>query len=392
MAAVAEKGYDATRVSDIVATAGISRNTFYRHFSDKEQCVCAAIDGTVDFTATRVVGAYRQRRGDCRIRLGAALETLLDLAIQYPKAAKVGCVDVYVVGPTAIARAARLEQLLEQMVADADARSTGVSAPPPEVVRAVIGGLRQMIHSRVRAGRQHDLLRLGPELFDWAMGYAIPNDAQVATFPVTRPPMLAMRPAMHDAADPRVRMLVAVAELAVTKGYTAMTITEIADRAHVSLTTFYNHFSSKEEALLASASYGEQLLLEEALPAYQAAPSWPEAVRDGLLTFLGFLSANPSFARLGLLDVFSGGPAALDWRETSVARFQALMHPGYEHYPRTPRIAAEAVGAAIAATLYDRLTSHGPEGLLEMAPLAIFVALAPFVGTSEAALHATRPG
>lgn len=35
MALLIEKGFEATRVNDIVARAGINRSTFYRHYSDK---------------------------------------------------------------------------------------------------------------------------------------------------------------------------------------------------------------------------------------------------------------------------------------------------------------------------------------------------------------------
>src|SRR5213596_3561078 len=36
--AVAAKGYAKVTVSDVVALAGVSRRTFYEHFSDKEEC------------------------------------------------------------------------------------------------------------------------------------------------------------------------------------------------------------------------------------------------------------------------------------------------------------------------------------------------------------------
>ncbi|MFN2465337.1 MAG: TetR/AcrR family transcriptional regulator [Candidatus Dormibacteria bacterium] len=42
VAVVAEKGYAAARVADIVARAGVSRGTFYQQFRDKEDCFLAA--------------------------------------------------------------------------------------------------------------------------------------------------------------------------------------------------------------------------------------------------------------------------------------------------------------------------------------------------------------
>lgn len=391
---VAEKGYEASRVADLITAAGVSRNTFYREFDDKHDCICATIDAAVDFTAARVVAAYRQRRGDCSVRLGGAFEALIDVVVDHPAAAKLCCVDAYVVGPKAVERAARLDRLLEQIVTDAVNRSNGTaSAAPPEAVRAILGGLKQVIHSRVRRGRADELQRLAPELLEWSLGYAAPAGSELPTLRLpTGEADDPMEPAAPAAGDARERMHTAVAELTLAKGYSAMTITEIADRARVSLTTFYKHHSSKEEAFLAAASHGEQLILAETLPAYQSAPDWPSAVQSGLRAFLRFLAANPAYARLGLLDAYSGSPTALDWREKSVARFQALMIPGYDLYPGTPAIVAEAVGAAIGAVLYQDLTvTRDTRRLPELAPLVTFLALAPFLGPRDAMAVVATP-
>ena len=45
--AVAEQGYSAVSVSDVVARAGVSRATFYEQFSDREDCFLAAFDTAV---------------------------------------------------------------------------------------------------------------------------------------------------------------------------------------------------------------------------------------------------------------------------------------------------------------------------------------------------------
>ena len=43
VAVVAEKGYDGTRVEDLLELSGVSRSAFYEHFSGKEDCLLAAI-------------------------------------------------------------------------------------------------------------------------------------------------------------------------------------------------------------------------------------------------------------------------------------------------------------------------------------------------------------
>src|SRR5258707_2850574 len=46
--AVAEKGYAATAVADVIARAGVSRKTFYEHFANREACFLAAYDAGVE--------------------------------------------------------------------------------------------------------------------------------------------------------------------------------------------------------------------------------------------------------------------------------------------------------------------------------------------------------
>lgn len=43
-----ERGYHATRVSDIAERAGVGQGTFYRHFSDKRQILDAVVGRTVE--------------------------------------------------------------------------------------------------------------------------------------------------------------------------------------------------------------------------------------------------------------------------------------------------------------------------------------------------------
>src|SRR5262249_61880946 len=48
VATVAEKGYEATTVADLVERSGVSRSAFYRHFEDKQACFLAAIEAMVE--------------------------------------------------------------------------------------------------------------------------------------------------------------------------------------------------------------------------------------------------------------------------------------------------------------------------------------------------------
>ena len=67
---VAERGYPATTVADVVERAGVSRRTFYEQFADKEACFLAAYD--VGLTA----GLEEMVRDCLRTRGTAALPGL----------------------------------------------------------------------------------------------------------------------------------------------------------------------------------------------------------------------------------------------------------------------------------------------------------------------------
>jgi AcrR family transcriptional regulator len=56
--AVAEQGYAATTVADIIARARLSRRTFYEHFSDKQECFLAAYDTVVEQLLSAIRKAY----------------------------------------------------------------------------------------------------------------------------------------------------------------------------------------------------------------------------------------------------------------------------------------------------------------------------------------------
>jgi hypothetical protein len=107
-------------------------------------------------------------------------------------------------------------------------------------------------------------------------------------------------------------------------------------------------------------------------------------VRGALGALLAFGAEEPEFTRLGAVEVYSAGRRALEQRDEVMKGLEALLAPGYELAPQTPPIAAEAIGGAIYSLLYDQVRASGPESLVEVAPLATYIALVPFIGAEEA--------
>jgi AcrR family transcriptional regulator len=71
VAAVAEHGYNATTVSSIVKSAGLSRATFYELFKGKEACFLAAYEATLaNLREATLAGAEKAEDWAERIRAG----------------------------------------------------------------------------------------------------------------------------------------------------------------------------------------------------------------------------------------------------------------------------------------------------------------------------------
>ena len=101
VALVNEKGYEATRIADLVKLSGISRSAFYRQFADKQECFLTAAEELTRPTLELMERAERAPTGE--ERLVEALEAFLQLMADQPAAAKMCFVDIYAAGPEGVA-------------------------------------------------------------------------------------------------------------------------------------------------------------------------------------------------------------------------------------------------------------------------------------------------
>ncbi len=390
VAVVAEYGYERTRVADVLELAGVSRSAFYRHFANKQECFLATLDELLKGTGQAAADSYHRPDLPWDDRLRALFDVMVELIVSQPAAARMWFIESYSAGPSAVARIEQVTDRLEDLAGAAFDETPERAGMPRQVVRALIGGLRQVIHTRLRRGREAELAVLERDLLEWALSYRVPPET------LRRPRKApALEPASADPDEQRARILAAVTDVVAERGYHNMTINEIAHRAAISLTTFYGHFESKADAFVAAIDDGERRLIETTLPVYSRADDWPHAVKDGLHALFAFLTANASTAQLGGMNIFAGGPRALERHERSNGNFQTLLYPGYREYPNVSVITSEAIGGAISALLYQHLRRYGPTKLYELAPMATFLALAPFMGTDEACAIANegwKPG
>ncbi|HVY79047.1 MAG TPA: TetR/AcrR family transcriptional regulator [Solirubrobacterales bacterium] len=380
VATVAEKGYEATRVEDLVELSGVSRSSFYRHFEDKEECFLAAISALVQPSLDVIEAGMA---GEEEIDLGQAqkaFEALLGRIVAQPAAAKMCFVEVYaasggiaVVDSTMDAFEGLVARLLEQ---------GGHAGVPPEIVRALIGGVQKVIHKRLYRGEEAELPELAPQLWEWIFLYPPPPGPLRAGRRRHRQALPFEE--RQAASNPPERILRALAAVVAEKGYPETTVADVVKRAKTSQRTFYEHFSDKEDAMVAAIDSGSSQMLAAALPAFRRSSDWQHAVQATQQAMFSWGVGEPEYARLGAVEMYAAGKQALEKREQVTEGMEGLLAPGYELAPEAPAITAEAIGGALYALFYDWVKQKGAERLAEMVPHAVYITLTPFIGAEEA--------
>jgi AcrR family transcriptional regulator len=168
IAAVAESGYPAVTVADIVRRAKVSRVAFYAHFRGKEDCFLEATGLGRQLLLRQVIDAARAVPEDAPDEdvLRAGCHAFLAFLAEEPAFARVFYIDMFAAGPAAVAR---FQDAMEQFAEinrkwhdRARARHPEWQPVPEGAYLALAGGSRELVSSLVRAGRTSDL----PELED----------------------------------------------------------------------------------------------------------------------------------------------------------------------------------------------------------------------------------
>jgi len=380
VATVADKGYEATTVADLVQLSGVSRSAFYRHYEDKQACFVAAVEAMVEPTLRRLGADESAPPGIERAR--QAFATLIETIVEQPAAAKMCIVEVYAAGPEGAALVDRMMDSATDLAAALLEQVPERQGMPRELVRSLVGGIQKAIHKRLYRGQENELLDLVPQLWDWIFCYPVPPGPLKATR--RRTVRAVPFEERQKLATPPERLLRALAAVVAEKGYPDTTVAEVVERASTSQRTFYEHFKNKEDAIVAALDSGSAHMLAAALPAFRRAPDWEHAVHDTIEAMFRWGAEEPEYARMGGKEMYAAGKRALDQREIVTEGMEGLLAPGYELKPETPPIAAEAVGGALYSLLYDHVNKKGPESLPDLVPTLVYVTLAPFLEGEDA--------
>ena len=163
----AEHGFAGASSESISRRAGMSKATFYEHFTNKEDCIIALFDEAAGVIAAAMAGAARQVGSrDAPQRMKAATRAFLTSLTEHPEFAQTLLVEIIGAGPRA---ATRRDQILQQFAdvldsENATAAQRGLIArfASPYDAFAIVGACTELVSRQVRLGEPEDVLELAP--------------------------------------------------------------------------------------------------------------------------------------------------------------------------------------------------------------------------------------
>jgi AcrR family transcriptional regulator len=149
--AVAEKGYLATTVADVLEVSGVSRRTFYENFKDKEDCFLRAYEAIVERISARVDEVYA-RSGTWAERVHAGLAAFLDFIDREPAFAKLALVDSLAAGPRALETYEATVQHFRRIFEEGREHSPFAGELTDTVSQAVVSGIVGVLYDLILKG------------------------------------------------------------------------------------------------------------------------------------------------------------------------------------------------------------------------------------------------
>jgi AcrR family transcriptional regulator len=156
------KGYAAATVADIVAHAGVSREVFYEHFTDKEHAFLEAQQHPTQHILDRCAEAYFTPK-EWPQRLWSHLEMLVRLIVENPAISHLRLVECYAAGPAAIRRAEEITRAFNIFLQEGYSY-VGPPRKPRVFADAITGAIYEVIRQHVAAGELVELYERVPQL------------------------------------------------------------------------------------------------------------------------------------------------------------------------------------------------------------------------------------
>jgi len=162
----AERGYEATKIADVVRRAGVARKTLYDNFDGKEDLFLAALTSFFEDVEEAVEGACAEAGGLWGERVEAGLSAFLRVVAERPHAAQMSMVESLSATPSA---SARHDAAVRGFVALLDRTTPDDERLPDTLEESLVGGVVWVVSQQIRRGDAAQAASLLPELSEFVL-------------------------------------------------------------------------------------------------------------------------------------------------------------------------------------------------------------------------------
>ncbi len=386
---VARQGYEDVTVRGLARLAKVSSRAFYKHFEGKEDCFLRTYDLIVQRTARRIVASQAGER-DWQERLRLAFDAFARELEREPLAGHLVLVDAYTAGPVALERIRRAECMFEGMIRESFARSPEEIDVPPMLVEGMVAGAASIARTRLIAG-SGNLQDLGGALTEWALAYYSEAATELAELDhrvvssVASAPTEALEEWKNQVpADDRALIFSAIAKLALTEGYSGLTMSQILAATGVPKRSFTAHFSSVADCFLEALRPRIDDAITQAAQAQVDADTWDRGVYRAIASLCDQIAQDPLLARLCFVDIFALGSKGMAFRESLVTSLAMRFRDSAPLSRRPDMATAEAAAGAIWGVIQRQVTNDRTPQLPQGVATLSYLALAPSLGPKAA--------
>jgi AcrR family transcriptional regulator len=150
-------------VEDVVGAAGVSRRTFYDTFKSKEDAFLAAYEEIGSELVLSVSEAYNSSTTFPEGVVNC-LRVFLEFVASVPHYADMCIIEVLAAGPAALSRRdAVMKAMADLLERGAETMENGIR-PPRLTAETIVGGIYEIVYSRVLQGKTAELPSLLPDL------------------------------------------------------------------------------------------------------------------------------------------------------------------------------------------------------------------------------------
>jgi AcrR family transcriptional regulator len=162
----AERGYEATKIADVVARAGVARKTLYDNFGGKEELFLDAFAAAAGEAREAVVAACAEAEAGGGARIEAGLAALLAFVAANPAQARMCMIEALSATATS---AAHYEEAMHGFVSLLQESAPPAPELPETIAETLVGGVAWIIQQRLRHDRVEEVEALLPELSQFVL-------------------------------------------------------------------------------------------------------------------------------------------------------------------------------------------------------------------------------